>query len=436
MKHLRKAITILLKILIWFVIEGCLIYVLPESASPMLRASVVIIPTVLVIVFPLKKRITQAIPVIDEEKFKAYSNSEKAALLLGLCKSNANIVNSTTDIDEFAKRWHALLQDTRSLIELEYRGVNFSSSPRADLKSLSTNLPKSIEHFFERYFRKGRFWANYSSVNNTSSPDLITAIKENDAFTSLMNDDNWTQLEQYEQQIEKEEQLRAQQIERQHKAQAQAAENRKKQQLLSSIGSKRDVDFSGFTENEVIVALEKQFETLYNRSFSNGGSKESIIRSYNVFKSNLNSLTIPLAAEYRLEGLINEYDKRFNDLESVSSVDGMDGIQFENWCAALLEKNLFKSVVVTPGSGDQGVDITAVKGGIKYAIQCKCYSHDLGNTPIQEINAGKQYYGCQVGVVMTNRYFTRGAKALAETTGVLLWDRDMLQQMLNKTADL
>lgn len=112
-------------------------------------------------------------------------------------------------------------------------------------------------------------------------------------------------------------------------------------------------------------------------------------------------------------------------------VDGMEGHTFEFWCADLLRKNGFSDVVVTPGSGDQGVDITAAKDGILYAIQCKCYSSDLGNKPVQEVHAGKTLYGRHVGVVMTNRGFTAGARELANSTGVLLWGRDKLQEMIS-----
>lgn len=114
----------------------------------------------------------------------------------------------------------------------------------------------------------------------------------------------------------------------------------------------------------------------------------------------------------------------------IEEVDSMEGHQFEYWCADLLEMNGFSNVEVTRGSGDQGVDIIATKDGIKYAVQCKCYSSDLGNKPVQEVHTGKSIYHCQVGAVMTNRYFTAGAKEAAEATGVLLWDRDRLVEML------
>lgn len=117
--------------------------------------------------------------------------------------------------------------------------------------------------------------------------------------------------------------------------------------------------------------------------------------------------------------------------DSIDAVDGMDGIVFENWCANLLRNNGFSNVRLTTTSGDQGVDVIAEKDGIKYAIQCKCYSSDLGNKPVQEVNTGKTIYNCQIGAVMTNRYFTKGAKEAASATGVLLWDRDKLIQMMD-----
>lgn len=112
------------------------------------------------------------------------------------------------------------------------------------------------------------------------------------------------------------------------------------------------------------------------------------------------------------------------------NADLMDGHAFEEWCADLLRKNGYQNVSVTPGSGDQGIDVLAEKNGVKFAIQCKCYSSDLGNTPVQEAHTGKDFYNCDVAVVMTNQHFTKGAKELAEKTRTRLWDRDTLKSML------
>lgn len=112
--------------------------------------------------------------------------------------------------------------------------------------------------------------------------------------------------------------------------------------------------------------------------------------------------------------------------------DTMEGHDFEQFCADVLAKNGFERIKVTQGSGDQGVDIIAYKDDVKYGIQCKCYSSDIGNRAVQEVFAGKSYYQCHVGVVLTNRYFTKSAIELANRNGIILWNRDKLLKMVEK----
>lgn len=115
-----------------------------------------------------------------------------------------------------------------------------------------------------------------------------------------------------------------------------------------------------------------------------------------------------------------------NAEEAMAIVDAMDGQDFERFCAEMLERDGYQQVHVTKRSGDQGVDIVAIKHGVRYAFQCKRYSSKLGNGPVQEVNTGKRIYSCQVGVVITNSHFTRGAETAARAVGVQLWDRDTL----------
>lgn len=152
-------------------------------------------------------------------------------------------------------------------------------------------------------------------------------------------------------------------------------------------------------------------------------------------------LSIQEAKEYveKLEKEIRENNivqKQSRVSVNINAIDGMEGHEFEHFCADLLRKTGFSNVKVTPGSGDQGVDILAEKEGIKYAIQCKNYANALGNTPVQEVSAGKQFYSCHVGVVMTNSTFTQGALQLATATNVLLWDRRKLDELITKAGGL
>lgn len=111
--------------------------------------------------------------------------------------------------------------------------------------------------------------------------------------------------------------------------------------------------------------------------------------------------------------------------------DEMEGHEFERFCAKVLTLNGFQGVKVTQGSGDQGIDIIAFKDGIKYGIQCKCYNSTIGNRAVQEVFAGKTFYQCHVGVVLTNSYFTSSAIELAKHDGIALWDRDKLEALVD-----
>lgn len=115
--------------------------------------------------------------------------------------------------------------------------------------------------------------------------------------------------------------------------------------------------------------------------------------------------------------------------------DSMDGHVFERFCAEILAYNGFSKVQVTQGSRDQGIDIIAYKDDIRYGIQCKCYSTDIGNKAVQEVYAGKAYYNCDVAVVLTNRYFTKSAVELAQRNRVHLWDRCKLSDLIENCKD-
>ncbi|MBQ7614308.1 MAG: restriction endonuclease [Butyrivibrio sp.] len=110
-------------------------------------------------------------------------------------------------------------------------------------------------------------------------------------------------------------------------------------------------------------------------------------------------------------------------------MDEMEGHDFEYYCADLLAANGFMEVEVTKGSGDFGADILAEKDGITYAFQCKCYDKPIGVKAVQEIYAGRDFYGRMVGVVMTNQYFTQPAVELAQKLNIMLWDRGYLDSM-------
>ena len=138
-----------------------------------------------------------------------------------------------------------------------------------------------------------------------------------------------------------------------------------------------------------------------------------------------------------LLSMFEEIKERQNDHTYAigqKNFDMLEGHEFEYFCANLLRKNGYINVTVTQGSGDQGVDLIAYRDGIKYGIQCKCYSSDIGNKAVQEVFAGKAFYECHVGIVLTNRYFTKSAIELAKKNGIILWDRTKLIELIENAS--
>lgn len=121
--------------------------------------------------------------------------------------------------------------------------------------------------------------------------------------------------------------------------------------------------------------------------------------------------------------------------DNFDKIDNMEGHDFEYFCADILRKNRFAKVEVTQGSGDHGIDILAEKDGISYAIQCKCYSSNVGNAAIQQAHTGKSLYHKDIAVVLTNQYFTQQAINEASALGVKLWDREHLINLIGNAEN-
>jgi HJR/Mrr/RecB family endonuclease len=115
----------------------------------------------------------------------------------------------------------------------------------------------------------------------------------------------------------------------------------------------------------------------------------------------------------------------------ISDIDSMSGHAFERYVAALLEARGFQATV-TKGSGDSGVDIIASKGNVRYAIQCKRYAQNISRSAVSDAVGGVAHYKCTHAMVVTNQYFTPGAKALATSNNCVLIDRDTLANWISE----
>jgi restriction system protein len=120
--------------------------------------------------------------------------------------------------------------------------------------------------------------------------------------------------------------------------------------------------------------------------------------------------------------------RRFRALR-LADVDSMGGREFEHYVAALLEHQGY-SATVTKGSGDLGVDVIAVKGALRYAVQTKRYSAAVPRTAVSDAVAGMAHYKCNAAMVVTTHRFSDGARQLALANGCVLVDRNELAQWI------
>lgn len=103
---------------------------------------------------------------------------------------------------------------------------------------------------------------------------------------------------------------------------------------------------------------------------------------------------------------------------------GMTGLEYEHWCAErLIKSGKYRTVTVTPASGDYGADIVAVdRKGNKVVYQCKMYGGKVDNTAVQEAVAAKAHYKADRAGVITNSQLTKKARELAWENAVELME--------------
>ena len=112
------------------------------------------------------------------------------------------------------------------------------------------------------------------------------------------------------------------------------------------------------------------------------------------------------------------------------TVDYMSGTEFENFMANVFAKKGYP-VQLTPGSGDQGVDLLLTIDERRVAVQLKRYTAPVGNAAVQAVVAGMFHYKAKEAWVITTSSFTKSARQLAKSTGVRLIDCNELEDWLS-----
>ncbi|MGY4709425.1 restriction endonuclease [Mycolicibacterium sp. CBM1] len=111
-----------------------------------------------------------------------------------------------------------------------------------------------------------------------------------------------------------------------------------------------------------------------------------------------------------------------------AAVDAMGGVEFEHYVAAVLRGRGYM-VEITRATGDFGVDLIAVKDGVRTAVQCKRQNRVVNGSAVQQVVAGAAIHDCTATMVVSNHRYTRAAEQLAQAHGCVLVDRTRLARL-------
>jgi restriction system protein len=113
------------------------------------------------------------------------------------------------------------------------------------------------------------------------------------------------------------------------------------------------------------------------------------------------------------------------DLEDI---DRMSGQQFESHLEVLFTRLGYHAE--TTEQFDKGADLILLKGGVRTAVQAKCWKKPVDVEAVRAVIAAMRPYKCTHGMVVTNSTFTRPARQAARDNNIELWDRTYLANVL------
>lgn len=100
--------------------------------------------------------------------------------------------------------------------------------------------------------------------------------------------------------------------------------------------------------------------------------------------------------------------------------------EFEEWPESLFKTLDFQNVVLTPQSGDKGLDLIAEKDGKKIAVQCKKFKGVVGTPVIQAFAGALQTANIDKGYFITTGTYSLDAEKMAQDLPIELYDRNSL----------
>jgi len=119
----------------------------------------------------------------------------------------------------------------------------------------------------------------------------------------------------------------------------------------------------------------------------------------------------------------------------LARIDAFDltPIEYERHCAEMLREQGWK-VHETPATRDGGADLVAENRGMRLVVQCKRYSHPVGNKAVQEVNSAVRLYNGNAACVVAPSGYTRQAQREATGLSIYLLHHSALPAFAHKLA--
>ena len=142
-------------------------------------------------------------------------------------------------------------------------------------------------------------------------------------------------------------------------------------------------------------------------------------------------VTVDLAKEALVSfGYIAKPSTR-NDL--AGNVCSMTAIAFKEFTANLF-REMGYAVEITPGTGDNGIDLLLRKNNQLIAVQCKRLSAPVGEPVVRDFYSALMSSGAQSGYVITTSTFTSHAYSFAEGKRIQLVDLEALIDLATRRS--
>jgi restriction system protein len=107
---------------------------------------------------------------------------------------------------------------------------------------------------------------------------------------------------------------------------------------------------------------------------------------------------------------------------------GLSGIDFEHEIASLYDRHGYRTEV-TPGSGDQGIDIIMHRDTEKVIVQCKNHRNPVGPAVVRELFGVLAASDAQSAILICTGGFTKGVHEFARGKPITLLDIDDILEL-------